>query len=399
MSTSDIRRKTTNGFTLVQVVIALAALGLLALLVGSMLNSIGIGGTKSKLVQTAANLSSNMRNLIVSPSAWSTTLQNNPGLACLADPAGDCTGNAGGAIDIFNTSGQAEFTSSVPTAGFSADGQPCNTYDAANGNDACPFRMQTEWTPGCPVNPATGAPFPTCRRPQALVTSTMSYRPRNAPSGIVFNSSAYNVRLNVNEQPGTAADMCVAMGGTWDAGAGRCDMREMACTAIGGTWDTSGAAPGCRLPITAQNCGGSSSAIKVVTSDTGGVSFECGDIDNEEEEEDEIDPVLVAGMMSSGSRANQYTPEEVLGCNTSGKSGSFENGRPCVQDKPLGTKGTCYFRVPAKKGPASPQSGWFMAGVGPCDGGIYVDKNSIKGETPKCDPTLPASPSNCSAEQ
>ena len=60
-------------------------------------------------------------------------------------------------IKILDTSGAVFYDATSPTSGFDLRGQPCSTFNATTGNDACPFRANISWAPAdcslasCPI--------------------------------------------------------------------------------------------------------------------------------------------------------------------------------------------------------------------------------------------------------
>lgn len=108
--------------------------------------------------------------------AWAKTIADpaNTSLACLraklANPLApvQCSG-AGGAIAVVrDRNDRVIHTSAAATSGFSKAGIACNAFDAANGNEDCPYRFEVRWTAVCADA--------TCPQPDALVEGDLIYK-------------------------------------------------------------------------------------------------------------------------------------------------------------------------------------------------------------------------------
>ena len=81
---------------------------------------------------------------------------------------------------------------------------------------------------------------------------------------------------------------------------------------------------------------------------------------------DEFDPFDYQPIPPSNPGMKDIAQEDVRGCKTGTSPVGEPDGVACRLDRPAGSTGTCYVRDTGKK------EGWYRAGWGWCDGGVYV---------------------------
>ena len=80
-----------------------------------------------------------------------------------------------------------------PVDGYSLLGEPCDTFDYVNGNDACPFRYEVSVSSKCSgIN---------CTNPQIFFHAKLIFKP--SPTNVELNNQGF---LNVDDDPTTPSD-------------------------------------------------------------------------------------------------------------------------------------------------------------------------------------------------
>lgn len=184
------------GYSLVEILVILAVVGLMGLGTTSMVNNMLRLGQKNEMNSGIRTFKANLETMIRNEDSWMNTIKNTGGaapglLSCIwegdniqcndglpvnnfdvydRNPAPNpATPPPGAAVPIF-------YQASDVTAGFNTLGQPCNGaspgggYTAA-GNDSCPFRFDISATLACPNGNAT------CLKPTVTITGTLRVSP------------------------------------------------------------------------------------------------------------------------------------------------------------------------------------------------------------------------------
>lgn len=125
--------------------------------------------------------------------AWQKTISDSPyntNLECLHRRT-SCL-DKGGSFRLRDRANNIVYDPTNRNAGFSNGMQPCDAFDEANGNDACPLRLELKWTPVC-----TGS----CVSPLVKVTGTFIYKSKSSKRASSFNPANYGfeVTLGGNE--------------------------------------------------------------------------------------------------------------------------------------------------------------------------------------------------------
>lgn len=195
--------------SIIELMIALGIISVVSMGIASLIMNLYKSQNQANILQTLNTLKITFTNLISDGASWSNTVGSaaNTNLACLS-LTGTCTtfptpftsptipdpanypifteirdgSAAGGSIVYANANGTS-------TNGFTADGRPCNTFDATNGNDACPIQYRFTVRYDC----ITASP---CNQPMVTVFALLTYSPRpNNPMRSVINPNKYNVMV------------------------------------------------------------------------------------------------------------------------------------------------------------------------------------------------------------
>ena len=173
----SIRRAYTpvqSGFTLIEMMMGLAV-GMIVIVAASMM----LVSTAQNYFNANAKVQMEINKLAIlktatSPAAWAVTLsKNQPAMACLMPELNlDCVPNQPLPFDLWDARGNPIFQATKPRAGFTLQGENCDGFDKALGNDKCPFRYELQWSAVCD----TSGNLP-CRNPQVMINAHLFYRP------------------------------------------------------------------------------------------------------------------------------------------------------------------------------------------------------------------------------
>lgn len=203
-----------------------------------------------KGVETQVSLQTLKTNILVAienKESFNRTILNAANAAAFAciNNGTDCTGQTGDiTIVSYNPTTGIETvlpaTAPGATNGFDINGQPCNTFDAANGNDACPFKYETKWTARCEANKNIGGAASAegrCFNPTIEISVNFLMKPARTADFNEIYPNKYSIKLlksqvksNVNVQCGQVAgaflmgDTCVlpTLGGAGSTCVGFC---------------------------------------------------------------------------------------------------------------------------------------------------------------------------------
>lgn len=188
-----IETKTTKGFSLVEVLIIMAIAGAGLYITTSLMQSNTRSIVESSTRNSSDTVSKNITALLNNPNAWNFTVADvtNTSLDCIRNGT-PCAAGGGGLFRIRSGSDVVYYDPvTSASAGFSPDGTPCNTFDPANGNDACPMRLDLRWTPNCP---AAGP----CINPPVQIQARMLYRNRTPSRTLAWNEVQSGINMTMN---------------------------------------------------------------------------------------------------------------------------------------------------------------------------------------------------------
>jgi hypothetical protein len=180
--------KNNSGFTILQVLVVLALTATFSLSMTNQYQSSKSIQKKADLVFTLDNLAKNIDAYVRHDPSWDETTNHasNNTFECLKDSS--CVSTTNESFQLLDPAGHivAYDTVKEPTRGFKIDGTPCNTFDANNGNAACPARVNLRWMPECPNGDCSDA------IPKVLVT--FEY---NSPTErLAFKPENYNFQIS-----------------------------------------------------------------------------------------------------------------------------------------------------------------------------------------------------------
>jgi hypothetical protein len=161
----------------------------------------------------------------------------NPNLACYVT-TGTCAPWSGPIqLNVAGTPGA--FVGLNANSGFGLDGKPCNTFDATNGNDACPFRFIVTVTINCSAGCSTSVSMP--NRPVSILPTPnidiqLVYKPKNREDLGELYPELYRLGFDRGKNKSTTQNYCSAVGGVYNASSKFCSLLSAggACSFVGG---------------------------------------------------------------------------------------------------------------------------------------------------------------------
>lgn len=203
----------SQGFSLLEVMIALGVLGVVSLIVIGINNLALKGSTGANIYHQADQFRKNIISVINNEDAWKATVNyNSPAnnrFECLrTPPVGNCAaftddplqsptpwfrlGVAKRPFTVLDQAGKVVYDPTSPTAGFDTNGRLCQTFNPNPSDNNCPFRLELSWQVTCPSSPApcTGEDI------TVRIRGVIYYRPRASSDRareIAFNPGRYGI--------------------------------------------------------------------------------------------------------------------------------------------------------------------------------------------------------------
>lgn len=202
-----------RGSSLVQILAVVAVMSVVNIGIMNMMQVQSQTNQEINLKTTVLSLRQNIVALIGNQNAWMKTYAANSSMACSSPFQSFCRANQTNTtpLRLMDATGNV-FIDSAPSAGFTALGEPCNTYSAA-GNDACPIKVKALWRAACTASTCSGSTVASGQiHAEEFVSITFTYSPNpKGPKNFAFNPINYNLveqnrlRLQSNASP---AIMC-----------------------------------------------------------------------------------------------------------------------------------------------------------------------------------------------
>lgn len=210
-------RATQSGMSLVSVLVALGMISIGFVAINkALLTSLVVKYT----LNTDENISV-FRSRIISSLANAATLdqimQLSPGMACEVNRT-DCAGmkSVASGVTVVGPDGSKLTDPGNAKFGFNRNGSTCTTYDAAAGDDTCPFRFDVTWKPICPPSGA-------CTNPQNRFKGTFSFKGKNLEMNAI-KMTKFNFDIIPSHYNNSLEDNCAAMKGTFNPVSGSCQL-------------------------------------------------------------------------------------------------------------------------------------------------------------------------------
>ncbi len=149
---------------------------------------------------------SEIQGLIRNDLPWATIVAANADLACLASTTTGCTAFSAAPSPIRIPMDGSFLDGTSATQGMNAAGELCNTFDATNGNAACPTGVSLTWQALCDDAK--------CLRAQPKVTVKFSEK---LPGSPIKQLLSYNLTAYRDPKLQSLNVTCESMGGTYTA--------------------------------------------------------------------------------------------------------------------------------------------------------------------------------------
>lgn len=174
-----------KGFSLVQTLVVIGVISVLWTVVIELLNQVQRSQYEILMKSTVLTVRNSLLANVASSASWQKTVFLQPSLKCVSNATMYCDGTPSSKdIIIYDAAGSVIFDSTNPTNGFTVHGVKCNTYDAVNGNDACPIGVKVRWRALCNNT--------LCQSQQDLISLQFDFRPQSNMRNVAFNSYNYN---------------------------------------------------------------------------------------------------------------------------------------------------------------------------------------------------------------
>lgn len=232
-------------------VLSAGALGL-----ASLVNSMNKTTLAGRVSSTPLEFKRRVIQAIEDDEAWNRTLnlpENATALGCMisttdSTPCADSSAGDGALFKLVDRKGNVVYDSLIATNGITLGGALCNGYNATEGNDHCPFRLDMRVKLLCAGTTAN------CDSPQVWINGKfLAYAPKSESNKTPFNPEKNNFSL---QRGGSSSisdllqEACTSIGGTFDSPTKNCSLtcpadRVLAGFSIGG--------PNCVIPTKLAN--------------------------------------------------------------------------------------------------------------------------------------------------
>jgi len=171
----------SKGLSMMETILAMLMVGISAMTLIDLYRQMNQWQTSSNAQMQLQLFARDLALVIRDSRSWTRTINAtvNTNMACLADPAVECTEPAAQTFALFDATGALIYDSTNPYSGISLNGRPCSTF-SQSGNADCPFRYELQWRPLCTTP---------CLKPQLEISARLTYAP--ADKKLVINEQKY----------------------------------------------------------------------------------------------------------------------------------------------------------------------------------------------------------------
>lgn len=210
--------RTQVGMTIVEVLIASAIAVVAFVSAGSTIGYYYQSSKRNTFTESLSIIRNNLYAAIINDASWELMKNVNSDMACLqsgtaltacpnAIPVGTPVPITATQIKVLDSVGALLYDPTSATSGYDLRGNPCNAYDATNGNDACPIRVNVSWGPADCA--AASCPIPEL----VNVSIRFFYKPSTSNQQMAANVTRLNVNL-LRSRAGAVAGYVVGTCGT-----------------------------------------------------------------------------------------------------------------------------------------------------------------------------------------
>lgn len=207
-----------NGFSIIEVMVAIGLLGIVGVGVSSMLFNMMNSNNYAQLGNSALNMKAELTEILSNDRAWANTIADttlNPdataAFACLRTSTACAAGTYPFTPKLvnntlFRTSYNPQTSA---TQGFNVNGVVCSTFSTGSPDDSCPMRYTFTWTPMCP---STGA----CINPQIRIRLIFNFSSTSKLTKLSPERYGNDNIIIGNKESMYSEAACNIMSGSWD---------------------------------------------------------------------------------------------------------------------------------------------------------------------------------------
>ncbi|MBK7962854.1 MAG: type II secretion system protein [Bdellovibrionales bacterium] len=202
------------GFSLVEVMVVLGIISIAFVFIMGLIEMVNSERQRTIVITTLESLRNRTAQYMIRNDSRKKTLESGANFVQLCAPAVlPCTVEYEGSFKLVDALGNTVVDSNIATTGFNINGEACNTFDAINGNDACPIRLELRWKGPCKPTDANVIPATACPSPILFLSGDFVFKPKSNKFG-TFNMKRFHFsELDFGaESPDVT---CYRLGGTW----------------------------------------------------------------------------------------------------------------------------------------------------------------------------------------
>lgn len=197
-----------QGFSLVQALVVLGVMSLINLGTITVMQRNNRTNHEINMKTNVLAMRQNIVALIGNQNSWTQTYAVNTNMMCSSPSQLYCNpaSTAAAPIKLMDPGGNV-VVNTLPTSGFTLQGEPCNQYTPA-GNDACPLRVEVFWRAACTSATCSNTVVASGRiQAEEFVSVRFTYSPSSQDNKYSFNPLNYNlieqsrIRLQNNSSP------------------------------------------------------------------------------------------------------------------------------------------------------------------------------------------------------
>lgn len=219
------------GSILMAGVVAAAAVGVSSLLLGRLKDEQQITAR-----QTAEMIRRNVRGALAHDVGWRNSIhaaQNSAQFACLKSQGAVCSQASPTRFSLLMADNSPLIDHTNPAAGFDSMGNICSGFNAAQGNDKCPFRYELTWQcEGGTCEPThTPALGNVPSKPRLRIVGRLLFSPEKNSSksqlkDVKLREDGFGLSALRGEEERDLSVTCRSIGGYFDQGAKHCSVQS-----------------------------------------------------------------------------------------------------------------------------------------------------------------------------
>ncbi|MBC7420971.1 MAG: hypothetical protein H7328_09610 [Bdellovibrio sp.] len=172
---------------------------------------------------------------------WAETLNHNlPTMSCLTTAGAICAAGPHAGIELYDAEGNL-FLSQAANSGLTLTGEPCNTFDAANGHPTCVLKFNLTWecNGACPATQFNGVLI--ADKPSIKLKANLIFAPEKLKEANLVDTkkSDYSFDILRGSQTKTLSNFCNSITGVFNQQSQSCaaatsEQNTFDCTVMAG---------------------------------------------------------------------------------------------------------------------------------------------------------------------